>query len=121
MCTGPVVELHGHVRILLQVTQFCIRKHGHVRILLHVTQFCIRKQSRYRPYGLWPHVREFVWAQEDAVQWLLSCGLCCFAVLADIWQVVLGEFPDRCTQCTHSVTTSPLFPCINLHALVSER
>ena len=31
--------------------------------------------------------------------WLLSCGLCCFAVLADRWQVILGEFPCRRTQC----------------------
>ena len=39
--------------------------------------------------------------------WLLSCGLCCFAVLADRWEVILGEFPSRCTQCTHSATTWP--------------
>ena len=34
--------------------------------------------------------------------WLLSCGLRCFAVLADRWQVILGEFPGRCTQCPRS-------------------
>ena len=34
--------------------------------------------------------------------WLLSCGLCCFAVLADRWQVILGEFPGRCTHCPRS-------------------
>ena len=34
--------------------------------------------------------------------WLLSYGLCCFAVLADRWQVILGEFPGRCTQCARS-------------------
>ena len=34
--------------------------------------------------------------------WLLSCGLCCFAVLTDTLQVILGEFPGRCTQCPHS-------------------
>ena len=39
--------------------------------------------------------------------WLLSCGLCCFAVLADRWQVILGEFLGRCTQCAHSATTWP--------------
>ena len=33
--------------------------------------------------------------------WLLSCGLCCFAVLADRWHVILGEFPGRCTQCNN--------------------
>ena len=33
--------------------------------------------------------------------WLFSCGLCCFAVLADRWQVILGEFPSRCTQCNN--------------------
>ena len=37
--------------------------------------------------------------------WLLSCGLCCFAVLADRWQVILGEFPGRCTQCAHNAHT----------------
>ena len=30
---------------------------------------------------------------------LLSCGLGCFAVLSDRWQVILGESPGRCTQC----------------------
>ena len=25
--------------------------HQHVRVLLHLTQFCIRRQTRYRPYG----------------------------------------------------------------------
>ena len=39
--------------------------------------------------------------------WLLSCGLYCFAVLADRWQVILGEFPSRCTQCARSATTWP--------------
>ena len=38
-----------------------------------------------------------------------SAGLRCFAVLADRWQVILGEFPGRCTQCAHSATTWPLF------------
>ena len=37
--------------------------------------------------------------------WFLSCGLCCFAVLADGWQVIFGEFPGRCTQCTRGATT----------------
>ena len=40
--------------------------------------------------------------------WLLSSGLCCFAVLADRWQVILGEFPGRCTQCARSATTWPV-------------
>ena len=40
--------------------------------------------------------------------WLLSCGLCCFAVLADRWQVILGECPGRCTQCARSATTWPM-------------
>ena len=39
--------------------------------------------------------------------WLSSCGLCCIAVLVDMWQVILGEFPGRCTQCAHSATTWP--------------
>ena len=39
--------------------------------------------------------------------WLLSCGLCGFAVLADRWQAILGEFPGRCTQCVRSATTWP--------------
>ena len=34
--------------------------------------------------------------------WLLSCGLCCCAALAFRWQVILGEFPGRCTQCPRS-------------------
>ena len=33
--------------------------------------------------------------------WLLSCGVCYFAVLADRWQVILGEFPGSCTQCNN--------------------
>ena len=33
--------------------------------------------------------------------WLLSCGLCCFAVLAESRQVILGGFPGRCTQCNN--------------------
>ena len=37
--------------------------------------------------------------------WLLSCVLCCFAVLADGWQVILGEFPSTCTQCPRSAHT----------------
>ena len=36
---------------------------------------------------------------------LLSCALCSFAVLADRWQVILGEFPGRCTQCARSAHT----------------
>ena len=40
--------------------------------------------------------------------WLLSCGLCCFAVLADRWQVILGEFPSRCTQCPRAHTVQQL-------------
>ena len=39
--------------------------------------------------------------------WLLSCGLCGFAVLADRWQAILGEFPGTCTQCPRSATTWP--------------
>ena len=39
--------------------------------------------------------------------WLLSCGLCCFAVLADRWQVILGEFPGRCTQCNNLALAPP--------------
>ena len=45
--------------------------------------------------------------------WLLSCGLCCFAMLADRWQVILGEFPGRCTQCprnAHAVQQLGLRP-----------
>ena len=34
--------------------------------------------------------------------WLLSCGLCGFAVLLDRWQAILGEFLGRCTQCPRS-------------------
>ena len=37
--------------------------------------------------------------------WLLSCGLCGFAVLADRWQAILGEFPGKCTQCPCSAHT----------------
>ena len=37
--------------------------------------------------------------------WLLSCGLGYFAVLADRWQVILGESPGRYTQCPRSATT----------------
>ena len=45
--------------------------------------------------------------------WLLSCGLCYFAMLADRWQVILGEFPGRCTQCAHSAHAVPT-QCNNL-------
>ena len=41
--------------------------------------------------------------------WLLSCGLCCFAVLADRLQVILGEFPGRCMRCAHSAHTVQQF------------
>ena len=46
--TGSVAELHGYVRILL-----------------HLTQFCIRKQTRYQPKGPWPHLPKSVWAHEE--------------------------------------------------------
>ena len=39
--------------------------------------------------------------------WLLSFGLCCFAVLADRWQVILGAFPGRCTRCARTATAWP--------------
>ena len=45
--------------------------------------------------------------------WLLSCWLCCFAVLADRLQVILGDFPGRCTRCALSATTWPLLICTN--------
>ena len=35
--------------------------------------------------------------------WLLSCWLCCFAVLAYMWQVILGEIPSVRSQCPQSV------------------
>ena len=41
--------------------------HATTRILLHLTQFLTRRQTRYQPYGPWPHVPESVWAQEAAV------------------------------------------------------
>ena len=34
--------------------------HGHVCILLRFTQFCLRTNTKYQPYGRWPHVPEFV-------------------------------------------------------------
>ena len=40
--------------------------HGHIRILLHLTQFCIQGQTRYQPGGPWPHMPKAVWAQEEA-------------------------------------------------------
>ena len=44
--------------------------------------------------------------------WLLSSGLCGFAVLVDRWQVILDEFPGRCTQCARSAhTVQQLGPC----------
>ena len=45
--------------------------------------------------------------------WMLSCWLCCFAVLADRWQVILGEFPGRCTHCACSAHAVPT-QCNNL-------
>ena len=35
--------------------------HGHVCILLHLSQFCMWRQTRYQPYGPWPHVAESLW------------------------------------------------------------
>ena len=52
--------------------------------------------------------------------WLLSCGLWCFAVLADRWQVILGEFPGSCTQCprrAHAVRTQ----CNNLAGVLNGK
>ena len=40
--------------------------HQHVRVLLHLTLFFIRRQTRSQPYGPWPHVPESAWAQQDA-------------------------------------------------------
>ena len=47
--------------------------------VLHLTQFCIRRQTRYQPYGPWPHVPESVWAQEEAtvVEEENDDGVCC--------------------------------------------
>ena len=54
-----------HWKTVRSVCMGCARDlHGHVRVLLHLTQFCIRRQTRYQPYG--PHVPESVWAQQDA-------------------------------------------------------
>ena len=47
-------------------TRSATELHGHVRILLHLTQFCIRTQTRYQPYGPWPHVPESVWVHKEA-------------------------------------------------------
>ena len=48
--------------------------HGHMPILLHLTQFCIRRQTRYQPYGPWPHVPESVWAHEEAtIEFVANC------------------------------------------------
>ena len=60
-------------------TRSATELHGHVRILLHLTQFCIRRQTRYQPYGPWPHVPESVWAQEEAtvVEEENDDGVCC--------------------------------------------
>ena len=40
-------------------------------------------------YGPWSHVPPYVLV---VILWA-----CCFAVLADRWQVILGEFPGKCT------------------------
>ena len=60
-------------------TRSATELHGHVRILLHLTQFCIRRQTRYQPYGPWPHVPESVWAQAEAtvVEEENDDGVCC--------------------------------------------
>ena len=60
-------------------TRSATELHGHVRILLHLTQFCIRRQTRYQPYGPWLHVPESVWAQEEAtvVEEENDDGVCC--------------------------------------------
>ena len=44
---------------------------------------------------------------------LFSCGLCCFAVLLDRWQVLLGEYPSLCVRSMHAVRTQ----CKNLGSL----
>ena len=53
--------------------------HGHVHILLHLTQFCIRRQTSYQPYGPWPHAPESLWAQEEATieEEENDDGVCC--------------------------------------------
>ena len=48
----------------------------------------------------------------------LGCYLVGFAVLADRWQVILGEFPGRCTQCPRSATT---WPVSQGHSVVESR
>ena len=40
--------------------------HATTRVLLHLTQFITRRQTRYQPYGPWPHVPESVWEDEQA-------------------------------------------------------
>ena len=54
-------------RIVRNVWTCCATElHGHMPILLHLTQFCIHRQIRYQPYGPWPHMPESVWAHEEA-------------------------------------------------------
>ena len=59
--------------------------HQSVRILLQFTQFCIRRQVRHAPYRLWEHVPPHVWTdqsnsaatQDEAEDKAEVCVLCC--------------------------------------------
>ena len=69
-----------HWKIVCNVRMVCATDlHQHVRILLHLTQFCIRRQTRYQPYRPWPHVPQFMWAQQDAPEDVEENddGVCC--------------------------------------------
>ena len=85
MWTGPADQLHGHVRILL-----------------HLTQLCICTQTRYQPYGPWLYVPESVWAQDEATEEEdeNDDGVCCH---------LCGHCPGAamCTQCAPSAKTLP--------------
>ena len=80
-------------RIVCNVwTRTATELHGHVRILLHLTQFCIRRHTRYQPYGPWPHVPKSVWAQEEAtvVEEENDDGVCC---------QLCGHHPGDISEC----------------------
>lgn len=60
--------------------------HQSIRILLHLTQFCIRRQVQYPPCGPWPHVPDHVWSKGGAEGEPIDvdngdddafCALCC--------------------------------------------
>ena len=90
-------------------TRSATELHGHVRILLSLTQFCIRRQTRYQPYGPWPHVPESVWVQEEAtvVEEENDDGVCC-QLCGDEVAFLGEEMLSPIKKCYHEMLSSSI-------------